>query len=160
VWLFSPSQSNNTGVSPTYAKVRKVLVPIREDEKHMHHVEIFSKIRQVNTSLSTLLSYQSMSPLIQNDKTAPGDAAFIVCVCVCLCVCLLGLVKSRRRFYSIFWWLEYDPLMFVLAIRGCLSYRRGALRPSMLALEPEPYRWKRGMSTVECTTFWCCWTGQ
>ncbi|XP_035657132.1 F-box and WD repeat domain containing protein 10B isoform X2 [Oncorhynchus keta] len=39
-------QSNNTGVSPTYAKVRKVLVPIREDEKHMHHVEIFSKIRQ------------------------------------------------------------------------------------------------------------------
>ncbi|KAK6301661.1 hypothetical protein J4Q44_G00277140 [Coregonus suidteri] len=39
-------QSNTTGVSSTYAKVREVLVPIREDEKHMHHGEILSKIRQ------------------------------------------------------------------------------------------------------------------
>ncbi|KAL0983783.1 hypothetical protein UPYG_G00132750 [Umbra pygmaea] len=33
-----------TGVSSTYAKVREVLVPIREDEKHICNGEMFSKI--------------------------------------------------------------------------------------------------------------------
>ncbi|KAM6959179.1 F-box/WD repeat-containing protein 10-like [Aplochiton taeniatus] len=35
-----------SGLSPVYAKIRDVLVPLRDDEMHMHHGEILSKVQR------------------------------------------------------------------------------------------------------------------
>ncbi|XP_046888669.1 CMT1A duplicated region transcript 1 protein [Hypomesus transpacificus] len=38
--------STHSGPSPVYAKIQEILVPLRDDEKHMHPVDCFSKVRK------------------------------------------------------------------------------------------------------------------